>query len=529
MSTYQLLTAKLKDTLVYARPGRTAFSIENVEALEAAAGLKDHTLYLASEENTRELLRKKDPDLRGKNVLFLVSRDGDSDGKASGLQTMCEKNDISVIITRDSLQELYFHAAKVCQYYLQLSEKVEELSLNHSLQELLDGSSEYLGEGMLLVTTKGSLVCESGAVEEESRRCLRASLKEILRGGASSGYLDMEGSQKQKCLYYVKLYRSGQEAGVLTVQQQNQVPHDYEKFFRKMVPVFTEQLLRELESKKSVQAKFDHIWKDMIEGRYSSDQDIKNTFIQAGMEIKTFYRLIVIRTDYLADKIRDIYREIRPQIRQILPGCLITLYSGTIVVIDWDVEWSYDYPGGMEQMDKLLKASNCRGCLSGIARNLTWASLMYELCLQTLRLQQMLKLPDSSFSSLVDFNTYSPYLMIDMCAQFIRNNWHTKNIMLLIHPAVINLYRYDLEHNTNLEEVLYYYLINHRSLELTAKNLFMHRNTIVNKIRKIRELTPVDMDSPEVQTHLIISHYLLNYCLKVIDSNYVLKDQHTVI
>ena len=108
-----------------------------------------------------------------------------------------------------------------------------------------------------------------------------------------------------------------------------------------------------------------------------------------------------------------------------------------------------------------------------------------------------------------------------MCAQYARNVKHTKNIILLTHPAVINLYRYDQEHNTNLEEVLFYYLVNHRSLGLTARSLYMHRNTIVNKIKKIKELTPVDMDSPDVQAHLILSHYLLIYCLKIVDGNIV--------
>ena len=75
----------------------------------------------------------------------------------------------------------------------------------------------------------------------------------------------------------------------------------------------------------------------------------------------------------------------------------------------------------------------------------------------------------------------------------------------LIHPAITILTRYDSENGTNLRDILFYYLLNNRSLAKTAAATYMHRNTIVNKIAKIEELVDLDLSDGNVQHRLLFS------------------------
>ena len=81
----------------------------------------------------------------------------------------------------------------------------------------------------------------------------------------------------------------------------------------------------------------------------------------------------------------------------------------------------------------------------------------------------------------------------------------------LCNPALITLYRYDFLNGSILCDILQTYLLNNRSVERTAQKCYMHRNTIKSKLELIQQITPLDLDDPEVFISLIISFRLINY------------------
>ena len=53
------------------------------------------------------------------------------------------------------------------------------------------------------------------------------------------------------------------------------------------------------------------------------------------------------------------------------------------------------------------------------------------------------------------------------------------------------------------------YLINERNISRTAKLLYMHRNSVIYRIAKIRYLLDVDLDDPDVRLRLFMSFKIL--------------------
>lgn len=85
------------------------------------------------------------------------------------------------------------------------------------------------------------------------------------------------------------------------------------------------------------------------------------------------------------------------------------------------------------------------------------------------------------------------------------------DIVILTHPGVVNLTRYDRAYGTNLRDIMFYYLMNDRNIAKTSAEMFLHRNTLIYKIKKIEELIGESMDDPYLRHALIFSCLLLRY------------------
>ena len=85
------------------------------------------------------------------------------------------------------------------------------------------------------------------------------------------------------------------------------------------------------------------------------------------------------------------------------------------------------------------------------------------------------------------------------------------DIIYLTHPEAVKLYRYDVAHNTNLLDVLYYYCLNNCSVSQAARAAYMHRNTFSARLAKLQELIKADLANGEIQQRMVFSYKILRY------------------
>lgn len=86
-----------------------------------------------------------------------------------------------------------------------------------------------------------------------------------------------------------------------------------------------------------------------------------------------------------------------------------------------------------------------------------------------------------------------------------------KNRHDLINPQIRLLANYDKEKSGQYCETLYRYLISGNSLKETCEALFTHRNTVLYRIRKIKEDFNIPLDNPNAHTYLLLSLSLVLY------------------
>lgn len=75
----------------------------------------------------------------------------------------------------------------------------------------------------------------------------------------------------------------------------------------------------------------------------------------------------------------------------------------------------------------------------------------------------------------------------------------------MIDAGISALAAHDAENGTELCETLYHYLCSSRSLKQTCEELYTHRNTVLYRIRKIKEDFGIPIDDPKEHFRLLIS------------------------
>ena len=78
----------------------------------------------------------------------------------------------------------------------------------------------------------------------------------------------------------------------------------------------------------------------------------------------------------------------------------------------------------------------------------------------------------------------------------------------LLHPALMKLAHYDEVNHSGLFNTLKVYLEYDRNAQRCANVLFLHRNSLQYRIRRIQEITGVDLDNPKERCYLRLSFLL---------------------
>ena len=66
-----------------------------------------------------------------------------------------------------------------------------------------------------------------------------------------------------------------------------------------------------------------------------------------------------------------------------------------------------------------------------------------------------------------------------------------------IHPAIKNMYNYDIEHKTEYIKTLRTYFKNNRSASMTSKALYIHKSTFFYRLDKMIDLFHLHLENAD--------------------------------
>ena len=109
------------------------------------------------------------------------------------------------------------------------------------------------------------------------------------------------------------------------------------------------------------------------------------------------------------------------------------------------------------------------------------------------------------------FAQYHPLYLIHLSAQEFDRLHHQRSFYYMAHPDIIRIFTYDQAHKTDLLDVLYAYMLNDSSLSHAARYLYVHRNTVYNKLTKIESLLGYKLSRIHDHSIFTISYMVVKY------------------
>lgn len=234
---------------------------------------------------------------------------------------------------------------------------------------------------------------------------------------------------------------------------------------------------------------------------------VKSNLNSLGYVLKEdLYIMAIPATSYYSSDLRtDI---ILHTIQQILPGSLYSVYEDTLVFLFSKKRYEGFTEYERERLTRFLEANNLSAGISNFFEKLEDASRFYHQALTAVELGSRMEERSGLYY-------YRDYYIFHLLQTYEKND---RELRFLIQPGLIRLLYYDRERGTNFLETLGAYLSYPGQPARVAEALHVHKNTLLYRMKKIREITHCSFEDGEQCMAYYISYKIMDYLGVLTDS-----------
>lgn len=273
-------------------------------------------------------------------------------------------------------------------------------------------------------------------------------------------------------------------------------------------------LVQEIHLRAASHQTFQQCWESIAARRITSTSQIREALNHLPYPVGQFVRIAVLT--FAHGNAGVDYGKLLADLEVIFPATNMAVYQQNVLLLFTYEKRTFRWKSSQDDAIQLLLSQyEAYLSISNGSRNLSSLYTLYVLTKGVPSLARELDLEKNK--RIFFYERYSIYTSIDLCARRFVELYGIDDIIYLVHPAIIHLTRYDREHNTDLRDLFYHYLLNDRNLVKTAAELYMHRNTVVNKVRKISRLVDMDFEDGTLRHRLIFSCQVIQYYEKIMN------------
>ncbi len=250
--------------------------------------------------------------------------------------------------------------------------------------------------------------------------------------------------------------------------------------------------------------------KDFDTAKVLSAVEIRDRIRLLPYPCKPYIRCAIVT--FRGEQPKASYNLLLNRLAQLMPRTNMTIWDNAIVILLSSDTQEYKNITGdyLDDWNDLLEEFHAQALISNSSRFHDAFRIIYYLNARLSRILARMEISGPR-ENILFYDDYILYLVMDMAAEQFKHTLGSNDIIQLCAPAVFTLTYYDQQHHTNLRNVLFHYLHNDGSVSKTAEALYMHRNTVLNKLKKIQELCPLDLENGISMEILMFSCQLVKY------------------
>lgn len=412
-----------------------------------------------------------------------------------------------------SFRDQYNHLSSIFWYYQDLESRILRRLMDSSpLQELITFGETLFRNPLVLLDGGFSLLLKSSRVplpdwespDDGHNPALPADTVEQIRLSSefrtreqNAGVFSLSNEFLSSHARFIQIQREQQVyyLGVLETAQPLTEAHDHLLlYFADFVPY----ALRSRRFTNTGTMYFDELISRMLQEKIEPSQ-IRRQLQTLRWKNDHRYTCFVLELDLWNRKDIDAYSICR-MVENKFPNTYASLYGDRIICVI-----NLEHAGIRQDEFLLLLAPYVRDQLfrAGVSyefQDFSAFPSFYQQALAALELGKQ-KAPDEWSHR---FDRYA----LDYFTRYGTSRMHERH---LCHPDLIRLHRYDLENRTNLLATLQTYLACGQNATTTAAELYIHRNTLYQRMTKIESLIQSNLSDPATRLYLQISFSIMDF------------------
>lgn len=186
-------------------------------------------------------------------------------------------------------------------------------------------------------------------------------------------------------------------------------------------------------------------------------------------------------------------------LENMFPYCCIFLYKDRILIITNPYKSELKEDDFFIKLTAFLREGLFKASVSSTGQDF---HLLWYYFLQT-DIAFKIGSRKNPMSWLYKFNVYKLQYILEQATNELMP-------LMLCESHLLKLHIYEKKHNSDFFKTLRVYLEKERNLAQTARALFVHRSTLLYRLKKIKSIIKVDLDDPKIRMHIMISYELLD-------------------
>ncbi|HHU04948.1 MAG TPA: PucR family transcriptional regulator [Clostridiales bacterium] len=484
--------------------------VENMEFLEAQSELLSSRVYVARPEEARRLI----PGIRKieKNTALITGGSAEAP-VLEELREICTEREMALICTKLSPYAVgNIISGILLQYQKQAQRFLEASCSRRDLQKYISIAAELSGCPVFMLSPSFHVIKCAGDCGKWSEKLIKADILTrediVSRLSAEGAYYHSFEDKQGRHLHFYSIAHEGNALAYLLMIDESGGALDYEYILKQTADNirFLITIVKQYDTGQS--SDFALLLHDIIEQKIMTAPEIFERLEALPYPIKQRRRIAVVTFD---DKNLIPYDFILAQLRDVFPDYNMAFFRGEIVILICEDERIFNVEIDEKRINEILAPYDGYMCVGHSTSDITKIRTQYLLTRHALVVAKKLRHKTDLKTRVFHYGQYATYVLIDMFAHRFQEIHGNNDILYLGHPAVVKISRYDRQHNNNLRDVLYAYLMNDRNLVRTAEVMHMHRNTVFYKINQIKELIGLDLEDGRLQQDFLLSCQIISY------------------
>ena len=384
------------------------------------------------------------------------------------------------------------------------------------LQQLVDTASELFGNPIYVIdlqykylaissgtfpgNTFWSKESESLYIHEDGIRYIRENhIDERVRNSKLPIYYfnEMAGYGTLTCAIHI----DGIEVGHIMIQESEHKFKDTDaEFLFNFARLVSMELQKNSVFTDNKGVMYSYLLAELLKSPNANVNMIRQRLDALGFKIKSdLYIMVIPPSSYTTTNLH--LEVILQNIRNIFVGSLYVIYENSIVFLISKDKYQGFSEFEQDRLTDFLQTNKLKAGISNFFSELEDLPRFYKQALEAINLGLKMK-PDAPIYH------YENYYIHQMLKVFEKED---KELRFLIHPGVMQLYYYDKEKGTDFIATLQTYLMNPGPSSEVAARLHIHKNTLLYRLGKIKEITHCELDAGEDFLNFNLSFKIMEY------------------